>query len=124
MGVSESRYSNDELTFDWIQHFTQYTHHRRDGAYILLLFDGTWEHSTKQFLEVCEDNKIIPFCFPPHATHFMHPLDVVPFQPYKHWHSEAVNESLRTGCTNFNQVEFLAKLQGIREDTFKTSTIK
>jgi len=36
----------------------------------------------------------------------------------------AVNEALRTGCTNFNQVEFLAELQTIRDSTFKASTIK
>jgi len=124
MGVSNSGYSNDELAFEWIKHFAKFTCHRRDGAYILLLFDGAWEHCTKQLLEVCEENKIIPFCFPPHTTHFLQPLDVVVFQPYKHWHSVAVNEALRTGCTNFNQVEFLAELQTIRDSTFEASTIK
>src|SRR5438067_1064354 len=79
----------------------------------------------KQILEVYEDNKIIPFYFSPHTTHFMQPLDVVLFQPYKHWYSEAVNESLWTGYTNFfNQVEFLAELRAIQDNTFKTSTIK
>ncbi len=27
---------------------------------------------------------------PPHATHLMQPLDVVVFEPHKHYHSEAV----------------------------------
>ena len=124
MGVSETGYSNDDLALAWIKHFSRYTRGQRDGAYILLLFDGAYEHCTRQFLEVCEENKIIPFCFPPHTTHFLQPLDVVVFQPYKHWHGEAVNEALRTGCTNFNQVEFLAQLWEIHENTFKISTIK
>jgi hypothetical protein len=124
MGVSDSGYSNDELALEWIKHFARSVRHQRHGAYTLLLFDGAWEHTTKQFLEICEENKIIPFCFPPHTTHFIQPLDVVVFQPYKHWHSEAVNQALRSGCTDFNQVEFLAELRQIRDNTFKISTIK
>jgi len=124
MAVSESGYSNDDLAIKWIKHFVRFTRDQREGAYILLLFDGAWEHCTKQFLEACEENNIIPFCFPPHTTHFLQPLDVVAFQPYKHWHSKAVNEALRTGCTNFNQVEFLAEISTIRNKTFKTSTVK
>ena len=94
------------------------------GTYRLLLFDGFDSHLTKEFLEVLEDNKIIPYRLPPHSTHLLQPLDVSCFQPYKHWHAEAVDSATRTGCTSFNKVEFLAALQSIRHKTFKTDTIK
>jgi hypothetical protein len=46
------------------------------------------------------------------------------FQPYKHWHSEAVDAATRTGCTSFNKVEFLAAIDSIRRQTFKRTTIR
>jgi len=47
----------------------------------------------------------------------------VVFQPYKHWHVEAVDAATRTGCTNFNKIEFLAALELVQFQTLKQSTI-
>jgi len=88
-----------------------------------LLFDGFDSHCTREFLETLEDNRIIPYRLPPHTSHFLQPLDVGPFQPYKHWHAEAVDAATRTGCTSFNKVEFLAAIDSIRYHTFKRHTI-
>jgi hypothetical protein len=48
---------------------------------------------------------------------------VVVFQPYKHYHAEAVNNATRTGCSDFNKLEFLAAITSIRRQAFKPSTI-
>ena len=49
---------------------------------------------------------------------------MVVFQPYKAHHAEAVDNATRTGCSDFNKVEFLAALKGIRRNTFKFRTVQ
>jgi DDE superfamily endonuclease len=124
LAVSETGYSNDELSLQWIQHFNKFTTPRAAaGAYRLLIFDGYGGHCTFQFIQYCDQHRIIPFCLPPHTSHLLQPLDVVVFQPYKHHHAKAVNYAIRTGCTDFNRLEFLAALPAIRKETFKPATI-
>ena len=48
---------------------------------------------------------------------------MVCFQPYKHFHAEAVDAATRTGCSDFNKLEFFAALSSIRKQTFKRTTI-
>jgi len=56
--------------------------------------------------------------------HLLQLLDVVVFQLYKHYHAEALDATTRTGCCEFNKVEFFSSLESIRSQTFKTSTIR
>ena len=83
IALSDTGYSNDDISLGWLAHFELFTSRRKTGAYRLLLLDGYGSHCTKQFIGYCDRYSIIPFCFPPHTTHLLRPLDVV-FQPYKH----------------------------------------
>jgi len=123
LGVSETGYTNDMLAMDWLVHFEHFSDRRRVGAWRLLLLDGHESHSTREFIEFCDEHKILPFCFPPHCTHLLQPLDVVVFQPYKHYHAEAIDSATRTGCSEFDKIEFLNAINSIRSATFKPSTI-
>jgi len=67
---------------------------------------------------------IYVFGLPAHTTHILQPLDVVVFQPFRYWHSRAVADATRSGCTHFNKLEFLAAITSIRAQTFKATTIK
>ena len=49
----------------------------------------------------------------------MQPLDVSLFQLCKHWHSLAINNATRTGCQNFNKLEFWESLGSIFKKAFK-----
>lgn len=53
----------------------------------------------------------------------MQPLDVVIFQPYKHYHSEALDRAIRIGFDDYLVQDFLHELDGIRQQTFKTTTV-
>ena len=53
--------------------------------------DGYGSYCTQEFIQYCDDNGIIPFGFPPHLTHLLQPLDVVVFQPLKHYYAEALD---------------------------------
>ena len=60
---------------------------------------------------------------PPHATHLLQPLDVVCFQPLKHYHRQALDQSLRLGVYDFNRLDFIAAFNDMRAKAFKRSTI-
>ena len=74
----------------WLAHFKHHSGQRKTGSYQLLLLDGFGSHSPKEFIDYCDLHKIISFCLPPHSSHLLQPLNVVVFQPYKHYHAEAV----------------------------------
>lgn len=90
----------------------------------LLVLDGHQSHLTKEFVGYCDEQRIHLLAIPPHTSHLLQPLDVVLFQPFKHYHRQAVEMAVQTGCTNFNTVEFLHALRGVRTATFKESSIK
>ena len=86
--------------------------------FMSLTFAGwIWSTLYQEFLDFCDNHGIIPFCLPPHTTH------ILVFQPYKHFHAEAIVAATRTGCSDFNKPESLAALTSVREQTFKKTTV-
>jgi len=119
LAVSETGYSNDHLGLKWLHHFDQFSALEQVGAHRLLLLDGHVSHCTREFITFCDERNIILFCLPPHTTHLIQPLDVVVFQPLKHFHAEAIDRATRTGCSEFNKIEFLSALTSIQDQAFK-----
>lgn len=122
IAVSPTGYSNDQLSFQWIQHFDR--HASSIGSKRLLILDGHGSHHTIEFIEYCEAHGIIPFAMPPHLTHLLQPLDVAVFQPLKHYHAKALDILVRDGIINITKLEFLSIIQQVRDQAFKASTIK
>ncbi|KAJ6437104.1 FAD linked oxidase domain-containingprotein [Purpureocillium lavendulum] len=119
-----SGYSNDEISLEWIQHFNKHTEKCRKGWKRLLILDGHGSHHTKEFIEYCDKHSIIPFGLPPNLTHLLQPLDVVVFQPLKHYHAKALDLMARDGLINITKIEFLSCIQDVRKEAFKESTIR
>ena len=64
---------------------------------IIIYMDGHTSHINVAVSELCRENDIILYCFPPHASHIMQPLDVSVYGPLKkYW-----NESLDSFSRNF-----------------------
>ena len=124
VGVADTGYMNDELMLAWIAHFEKHSAHRQRGTWRLLLLDGYGSHHTLEFINYCEEHYIIPFGLPSHSTHFLQPLDVVVFQPYKHYHAEAIDRSARLGCSDYNKLEFFNDFEYFRRQALSPSTIK
>ena len=124
IGVSNNGYITDELAFQWIQHFDEHTRHRAAGKKRLLLMDNHGSHLTYEFIQFCDRKHIILYCFPPHTTHILQPLDHTPFQQYKHYHGKSINAISRLGIQEVDKHEFLHQLVGIWRSTFKPRTIK
>ena len=108
--VSDTRYSNDFLCMKGLRYFDLYSAQRQIGTYPLLLQDSYSSYCTREFIEYCNNAKIITFCLPSYTSYLLQPLDVIVFQPYKHFHSEAIEAATRTECTDFDQVEFLTTI--------------
>ena len=85
--------------------------------------DGAESHTHSEFVRVCYSKNILPFCLPPHTTHLLQLLDVVCFQPLKHYHSEAIDAKVWLGDAKFSKVEFLARITTIQKQAFKKNTI-
>ena len=75
-------------------------------------------------LDLATANNIVLFRLSAHSTHLTQPLDVGVFQPYKHYHAEAIDNAVRMGDSEFGKLEFLAAFQTFRTQTFKPSTIR
>ncbi|KHO10678.1 hypothetical protein MAA_11729 [Metarhizium robertsii ARSEF 23] len=87
-----------------------------------LLLDGHGSHHTIEFITYCEQHNIVPFGLPPNLAHLLQTLDVVVFQPLKHYHAKALDLIVRDGV-NISKLEFLAVIKGVRPQAFKESTI-
>jgi hypothetical protein len=123
IAVTPTGYTNDELAMQWIKHFNKHTQAKQVGKKRLLLVDGHGSHHTKEFIRYCDENSIVPFGMPPHMTHLLQPLDVVVFQPLKHYYAKELDYMVRDGLTNITKVEFLAVIEGVRKKAFTNSTI-
>ena len=124
IGLSESGYNNNQLTMKWLVHFEWFSTQQQSSRYRLLLLDGFGSHYTKEFIDYCDNYKIIPFCLSPHSSHLLQPLDVVVFQLYKHYHAEAVEAATRMSCGDFDKAKFLDRIDSIHQQTFKISTVQ
>lgn len=55
---------------------------------IIIFMDGHTSHINVAVAEFCAQKNIILYCFPPHASHMLQPLDVSVFGPFKkHWNN-------------------------------------
>lgn len=123
LAVTPTAYINDEILLGWARHFEVQTRKRQIGKWRLLILDGHSSHFTKQFIQFCDDHLILLFATIPHTTHITQPLDVVVFQPYKHWYGQAISKAFRLRCVDFDKIEFLQALHKVRLKTFKRQTI-
>jgi hypothetical protein len=124
INLTESGYSTDTTTLEWLKHFHWMTIKHTKGVWRLLLLDGHGSHYTKEFATFAAEVKILLFAFPPHLTHILQPLDVGCFQPLKWYHSRSLDYASRSGATEINKADFLSTIDEIRRLTFTSNTIK
>ncbi|KFY86473.1 hypothetical protein V500_07602 [Pseudogymnoascus sp. VKM F-4518 (FW-2643)] len=122
--LSETGYSNSQLALRWLQHFIELTAPHDPGNPKVLLLDSHVSHTSPEFVIMAAKYHIILWAFPSHLTHVLQPLDVGIFQPYKHWHRQAVLRAIREVDITYNLPLFMRDFPQIRERTFKESTIQ
>ena len=121
---SDTGYANDDIAFDWMQHFVQHARPRAKGAWMLLIMNGFESHATYSVLNVTIKNNIILFVLFSHIIHFAQSLNVDVFQSYKHHHSKTIDKAVKLNDYKFDKVEFLTAFNIFHTQTFKSSIIR
>ncbi len=93
--TTETGYANDDTAVEWLQHFIDRTQNKRRGTWLLLTIDGHGSNMTIPFHNLATENKIVLFRLPPYSTHLTQPLDVGVSQPFKHYHTDAIDKAVR-----------------------------
>ncbi|PQM43479.1 hypothetical protein VC83_09606 [Pseudogymnoascus destructans] len=118
--LSDTGFSNSQLALRWLEHFSEHTPSEETKV---LLLDSHVSHTSDDFVIMAVNHNIIIYTFPSHLTHILQPLDVWIFQPYKHWHREAVLAAIRDMDVTYDLQSFMRDLTKMWLQTFKESTI-
>ena len=89
-----------------------------------MLMNNHGSHITSEFSLLTADNHIRPYPFIPHLTHCMQSLNVAVFQPYKHWHNDAIKQTMAEFNLEYFMARFCENFTKIRNNTFKKFTIQ
>jgi hypothetical protein len=93
---SLSGWTNNNIGLAWLKEvFQRETRRQACSGYRLLLLDGHESHLTMDFINYCNDNKILLAVFLPHATHMLQPLDVGMFKPLSEAYSTELSKYLQ-----------------------------
>ena len=93
IGLSDTRWINDELGMIWLRDvFDKHTYHRTIGRYRLLIINGHGSHLTAEFHRFCDDNLIILLCKPAHSSHLLQPLNISYFLVLKRVYGRMVED--------------------------------
>jgi hypothetical protein len=124
LALSDNGWTNDELGFQWLQHFDAWSSPRKTGAYRLLLLDGHRSHLTLKFLRYAVDHQIILLCLPPHSTHRLQPLDVGIFGPMGTAYDALVKRFNRYDGRGVTQREYIDWIQQARDKACSKKNIE
>ena len=100
-----SGWTNNDVGLAWLkQVFDRETKAKARSSWRLLILDGHGSHVTMDFIEYCDNNKILLMILPPHSTHTLQPLDVGMFAPL-------------AGAYQGELISFIEKSQGLTSVT-------
>ena len=107
IAVSENGWTDDQIGYEWIQHFDKHTKACTKGTVRLLIMDGHGSHHSGRFEEFCKQHSILTLCLPSHSSHLLQPLDVSCFGPLKASYGKEVEKKMRLGVNHITKEEFL-----------------
>lgn len=90
--ATPSGFSNADISVKWLQEiYLPETQPYRRG-WRLLLLDGLTSHATFEFQYECWKNEVHLEYIPPHSSHILQPLDVVPFSVLKRTYRKQIKQ--------------------------------
>jgi len=124
---SPSGWTNNDIGLAWLKEvFDRETRRKARSSYRLLILDGHGSHVTMDFIEYCNDNKILLAVFPPHSTHTLQPLDVALFKPLSDAYSTQLSAHLQAsqGLLPVAKGDFFPLFWAAWGEAFVPETIK
>jgi hypothetical protein len=105
--------------------FDRSTKEKAGQSYQLLILDSHGSHLTMDFIEYCNQNRILLAVYPPHSTHTLQPLNVVMFKPFSTAYSNQVAAFMERcqGLTSISKRDFYPMFIAAWEASFKKETI-
>ena len=94
------------------------------GSHVLLIIDGHESHKSLVFQDLCEQNKIITLCMPPHSSHILQPLDVGCFAPLKRAYSKEIRVLATDHINHIDKKAFIASFARVFELAFSKANIQ
>jgi len=122
--VSPTGWINNDLALAWLKHFDAHTKASSAGAYRLLIIDGHESHCSIEFQDYCKENKIIALCMPPHSSHLLQPLDVVPYSLLKRHYGDGISLLARSRIHHINKETFLPAFKAAFKKTFTPENVR
>ena len=121
--LNDTNYFNDEINLRYFEHFNRNCSFK--DVYRMFVMNDHESHNHQKFATRCEELKIISFFLYSHTTHICQSLNVVCFQSLKHYHKQAINETMRFDEEIvYIKIDFLITFQRIKMLIFTFSTIK
>ena len=84
-----------------------------------MLMNNHGSYIIPEFVLLAADNHIRPYFLIFHLTHCMQLLNVAVFQPYKHWHNDAIQKVMVEFNLEYFMTRFCEDLTKIRNNIFK-----
>ena len=122
--TSNSGWTSDFLTLEWLDHCFIPNTRRNDGKRILLLIDRHSSHLTSKFIAKCMNASIDLTNMPPHTSHRLQPLDIGIFGPLKRNLIKHLEYRLRYDSRRLQRVEWIEAFIKARRDSFRLSSIE
>ncbi|EOA85915.1 uncharacterized protein SETTUDRAFT_78617, partial [Exserohilum turcica Et28A] len=123
---SPSGWTNNEIGLAWLQQvFDRGTRAKARSSYRLLILDGHGSHLTMDFIDYCDQNKILLAVYPPHSTHTLQPLDVSMFKPLSTAYSNEVSAFMdrSQGLASMSKRDFFPLFYQAWQASLKETTI-
>jgi hypothetical protein len=123
---SASGWTNNELGLMWLrQVFDRETKEKARRSYRLLILDGHGSHLTMDFIEFCDQNRILLAIYPPHSTHTLQPLDVCMFKPLSSAYSTELSNFMYRcqGLSSITKRDFFRLFYAAWHTAFKEKAI-
>lgn len=95
LGTSQNGWISADCFFEWLANIFFPSIKDKVTFPVVILMDGHTSHINIAVSSFCREHDIILYCFPPHASHIMQPLDVSVYGPLKkHW-NDSLNDFSR-----------------------------
>ena len=124
--ASPTGWTNNDIGLAWLkQVFDRETKAKARSSWRLLILDGHGSHVTMDFIQYCDEKKILLAIYPPHSTHTLQPLDVVMFSllaaSYKAELAALIDRG--QGLTSITKRDFFTLFYTAWSSSFKNTTL-
>ena len=120
----KNSFIDNQIAVTYLKYYIKHSDTGPDQPQKLILIDNYKSHEIIEFIRLINENHILLYPLIAHLIHYIQPLDVSVFHPYKHQHNIAIKNALIKLDIIYILISFLRDLSWIRRQTLIKYTIK